>query len=46
VAKDVTHGCYAVQSGHNHFRCRACSFEGDLAEAIRHCVENQWTVYP
>jgi hypothetical protein len=39
------HGCYAVQAGHDHFRCRACPFDGTLAQAVRHAVENQWTVY-
>ena len=45
MASDKRHECYAVQTGHDHFRCRACAFDGDLAEAIRHCVENQWTAY-
>ena len=45
VPKDEKHGCYAVQIGHDHFRCRACKFEGSLREAIAHAVQNQWTVY-
>lgn len=45
MAHEKRHSCYAVQVGHDHFRCAACHFDGTLREAIAHAVQNQWTVY-
>ncbi len=45
MSSDKRHECYAVQVGRNHYRCRACPFDGTLEEAVAHCVQNQWTQY-
>jgi hypothetical protein len=42
MPSDHRHQCWLVARGRDWFRCRACAFEGTLAEAIVHAVENQW----
>lgn len=44
---DAKHACYAVQIGRNHFRCvvNGCGFDGNLRDAIAHCIRHQWTAY-
>lgn len=44
MSDNPRHACYAVQRGHDHFRCRACAFEGTLFEALGHVVAHQWYV--